>query len=115
MPPRLRWRASSAPSPVMPRTARRCCGSSATIAARPMALDPPSPPLGGERVGVRWGEAVLRPAGGAAPPLTPPIAHATGPPPLPPEGGEGDSYEGLSILPVPLDVENCPDPALAAA
>src|SRR5213079_2166864 len=24
-------------------------------------------------------------------------------------------YEGLSILPVPLDAANCPDPALAAA
>ena len=37
MRPRPRWRASSAPSPAMPRTARRCCGSSATIAAPRMA------------------------------------------------------------------------------
>ena len=33
MRPRPRWPASSAPSPAMPRTARRCCASSATIAA----------------------------------------------------------------------------------
>ena len=29
--------------------------------------------------------------------------------------GEGDSYEGLSIPPVPLDAANCPDGELAAA
>src|SRR6202007_165856 len=37
-----------------------------------------------------------------------------------PGGGEGrgeagDSYDGLSILPVPLDTANCPNPDLAAA
>ena len=47
--------------------------------------------------------------------LTLRIAGAMGPLPLPPEGGEGDSYEALAILPVPLDAANCPDPALAAA
>jgi ribonucleoside-diphosphate reductase alpha chain len=30
-------------------------------------------------------------------------------------GGEGDSYEGLSIPPVPLDAVNCPDAELAEA
>ncbi len=29
--------------------------------------------------------------------------------------GESDEYEGLSILPVPLDAANCPDPQLVAA
>ncbi|MBV8735688.1 MAG: vitamin B12-dependent ribonucleotide reductase, partial [Alphaproteobacteria bacterium] len=29
--------------------------------------------------------------------------------------GESDAYEGLSILPVPLDAANCPDPQLVAA
>ena len=29
--------------------------------------------------------------------------------------GESDSYEGLSVLPVPLHADDCPDPALAAA
>ena len=39
-----------------------------------------------------------------------------GPFPLPPQAGrEGDSYESLSILPVALDMTNCPDPELAAA
>ncbi|MGA7260727.1 MAG: adenosylcobalamin-dependent ribonucleoside-diphosphate reductase, partial [Stellaceae bacterium] len=48
--------------------------------------------------------------------LTLPIAGAMGPRPLPPQaGGEGDTYECLSIPPVPLDEANCPDPALAAA
>src|SRR5216683_806515 len=32
MPPPPRWRPSSAPFPALPRTARRCCASSATIA-----------------------------------------------------------------------------------
>ncbi len=31
------------------------------------------------------------------------------------KGGEGDSYEGLSILPVALDAANCPNPDLVAA
>ncbi|HEX3412918.1 MAG TPA: adenosylcobalamin-dependent ribonucleoside-diphosphate reductase [Stellaceae bacterium] len=36
--------------------------------------------------------------------------------PLPPRaGGEGEEYESLSILPVPLDVANCADAELAAA
>jgi ribonucleoside-diphosphate reductase alpha chain len=30
-------------------------------------------------------------------------------------GGEDDGYEGLSILPVPLDAANCPDAEVAAA
>src|SRR5262252_5940977 len=30
-------------------------------------------------------------------------------------GGEGDGYEGLSILPVPLDAANCPDAGLTGA
>src|SRR5215831_14595279 len=30
-------------------------------------------------------------------------------------GGEGDEYEGLSILPVPLDAANCPDAGLTGA
>jgi ribonucleoside-diphosphate reductase alpha chain len=48
--------------------------------------------------------------------LTLPVADATGPLPLPPQaGGEGPSYEGLSIPPVPLDAANCPDPAVVAA
>ena len=29
--------------------------------------------------------------------------------------GDGAGYEGLAILPVPLDAANCPDPPLAAA
>src|SRR6266851_7166950 len=45
----------------------------------------PSPPLGAERVGVRWGAS-----GCGVAHLTLPIAHATGPLPLPPQsGGEG--------------------------
>src|SRR3984893_10741729 len=52
----------------------------------------------------------------ASPHLTLPIAGATGPLPLPPEaGGEGEAYEGLSILPAPLDAASCPDPELVAA
>jgi ribonucleoside-diphosphate reductase alpha chain len=52
----------------------------------------------------------------ASPHLTLPIAGATGPLPLPPEaGGEGEAYEGLSILPVSLDGASCPDPELVAA
>src|SRR5271169_6216626 len=52
-------------------------------------------------------------------------AHGVNHPLSAPRGGEGRgevggapgeaSYEGLSILPVPLDAGNCPDPALAAA
>jgi len=33
----------------------------------------------------------------------------------PQAGGEDDSYEGLSILPVPLDAAHCPDPKLVEA
>src|SRR6202035_87225 len=72
---------------------------------------PLSAPWGGEGRGEVGGGGA--PAGSAH--LTLSIAHATGPLPLPPEGGEGDSYEALSIPPVPLDAANCPDPALAAA
>src|SRR5271165_2411960 len=53
---------------------------------------------------------------GGATHLTLPIAGAMGPLPLPPQaGGEGNTYEGLSIPPVPLDAANVPDSALAAA
>ena len=38
-----------------------------------------------------------------------------GPSLSPLKGGEGDSYEGLSILPVALDAANCPNPDLVAA
>jgi len=71
-----------------------------------------SAPWGGEGRGEVGGAPVQN---GDATHLTLPIAHAMGPLPLPPEGGEGDSYEGLSIPPVPLDAANCPDAGLAAA
>ena len=48
----------------------------------------PSPPLGAERVGVRWGSGRSVVAGVAH--LTLPVAESTGPLPLPPQaGGEG--------------------------
>src|SRR5437762_13720095 len=75
--------------------------------------DPLSAPRGGEGWG-EVGEAAV-PNGDAAH-LTLPAADAAGPLPLPPQaGGEGEMYEGLSILPVPLDAANCPDHDLVAA
>src|SRR6266436_5646987 len=72
-----------------------------------------SAPWGGEGRGEVGGTSGSR-AGSAH--LTLPIAGAMGPRPLPPQaGGEGDTYEGLSILPVPLDAASCPDPELVAA
>jgi ribonucleoside-diphosphate reductase alpha chain len=70
-----------------------------------------SAPWGGEGRGEVGGGSA--PAGNAH--LTLPIASGTGPLPLPPEGEEGDDYDGLSILPVALDAANCPDPELTAA
>jgi len=44
------------------------------------------------------------------------VHGAMGPLSLPPQaGGEGNTYEELSILPVPLDAANCPDPELVEA
>jgi len=70
----------------------------------------------------RAAHGVQHPLSGAAGPLPSlprergRVRVGAGPFPLPPQAGrEGDSYESLSILPLPLDVENCPDPALAAA
>src|SRR6266700_985868 len=62
MPPRPKWRPSSAPSPALPRTARRCCASSATIAAPRTAWD--AALALGEKHGFRNAQAtVLAPTG----------------------------------------------------
>src|ERR1700759_4189952 len=94
MPPQLRWRASSAPSPGMPRTARGCCGASAIIAARAIAPNPPPPP--------------------PAPPPPAPGGGGGGGGGVA-GGGEGDENEALSIPPVTLDAANCPDVELTGA
>src|SRR4029077_16825473 len=66
---------------------------------------PLSAPWGGEG----RGEVGESGASTQSPPSPSPFA---GPSPPPRRGGEGLGYEGLSILPVPLDAASCPDPEL---
>jgi UDP-N-acetylmuramate dehydrogenase len=63
---------------------------------RPLAIsesaNAPSPPLGGERVGVRWGEP--RPRTAAANPPHPPHCDSNGSPPSPPASGRRGRVAG---------------------
>ncbi|HKM72597.1 MAG TPA: adenosylcobalamin-dependent ribonucleoside-diphosphate reductase, partial [Stellaceae bacterium] len=70
-------------------------------------------PLSAPRGGEGWGE--VGESGASAQSPTPSPGSSPGQALSPLKGGEGLGYEGLSILPVPLDAASCPDPELVQA